>query len=103
MVDQLLGGRFGGQDDDDRRRMRVRDLVSRYDRGPSYEGIPGDEAYHNDRAVASRLRPQEYEESTAEAFRRVLPQERMRCCSDGPGGQCGGVATIAMKKMMGGR
>ncbi len=27
MVDQLLGGLFGGQDDDDRRRARARDFV----------------------------------------------------------------------------
>ena len=77
MVDQLLGGLFGGQDDDDeRRRSRARDFVSRYDQGPPYEGISGDEAYQNYRAVAERLPPEEYEEAAAEAYRRMSPRER---------------------------
>jgi hypothetical protein len=78
-VDQLLGGLFGGQDDDDdRRRGRAQDFVGRYEQGPPYEGISDEEAYHNYRQVAGRLPPQEYEESAAEAFQRMSPQERMQ-------------------------
>ena len=72
MVEQLLGGLFGGQDDEDdeRRRGRAQDFVSRYEQGPPYEGIGADEAYHNYRNVAGRLSPEEYEEAAAEAFTR---------------------------------
>ena len=78
MVDQLLGGLFGSQDDDDdeRRRARARDFVSRYDQGPPYEGISSDEAYHNYRTAAERLSPEEYEEAAAEAYQRMSPRER---------------------------
>ncbi len=78
-MDQLLGGLFGAQDDDDdRRRGRAQDFVSRYEQGPPYQGISDEEAYHNYRQVAGRLSPQEYEESAAEAFQRLSPQERMQ-------------------------
>ncbi len=79
-MDQLLGGLFGGQDDedDDRRRRRAQDFVGRYEQGPPYAGISDEEAYHNYRQVAGRLPPREYEESAAEAFQRMSPQERMQ-------------------------
>ena len=78
-MDQLLGGLFGGQDDDDdRRRGRAQDFVGRYEQGPPYAGISDEEAYHNYRQVAGRLPPQDYEESAAEAFQRLSPQERMQ-------------------------
>ena len=79
-MDQLLGGLFGGQDDDDddRRRGRAQDFVSRYEQGPPYAGISDEEAYHNYRQVAGRLPPRDYEESAAEAFQRLSPQERMQ-------------------------
>ena len=78
-MDQLLGGLFGGQDDDDdRRRGRAQDFVGRYEQGPPYQGISDEEAYHNYRQVADRLPPEEYEESAAEAFQRLSPQDRMQ-------------------------
>ena len=94
-MDQLLGGLFGGQDDedDDRRRGRAQDFVSRYEQGPPYEGISDEEAYHNYRQVAGRLPPQDYEESAAEAFQRLSPQERMQFAQmlqQRAGGQFGG-------------
>ena len=78
MVDQLLGGLFGGQDNDDEpvRRQRASDFIQRYEQGPPYEGIGDDEAIENYRAVAGRLSPQEYEEAATEAFSRLSREER---------------------------
>jgi hypothetical protein len=78
MVDQLLGGLFGGQDDEDEpvRRQRASDFIDRYERGRPYDGINDDEVIQNYRATASRLSPQEYEEAAAEAFGRLSREER---------------------------
>ena len=154
MVDQLLGGLFGGQDDDDEpvRRQRANDFIERYERGRPYDGIDDDEVIQNYRATAGRLSPQEYEEATAESLGRLSREERRelrRRMRQQGGGQfdndedddplgglggmlggmfggggesaqasssggdllggplgkavLGGVAAVAMKKMMGGR
>ncbi len=78
MVDQLLGGLFGGQDDEDEpvRRQRASDFIDRYERGRPYDGIDDDEVIQNYRATASRLSPEEYEEAMAEAFGRLSREER---------------------------
>src|SRR5918997_3970263 len=78
MVDQLLGGLFGGQDDDDEpvRRQRPTDFIDRYERGRPYDGIGDHEVLQNYQTVAGRLSPQEYEEAAAEAFSRLSPEER---------------------------
>jgi hypothetical protein len=95
MVDQLLGGLFGGQDNDDdtMRRGRAQDFVSRYEQGAPWDNISGDEALHNYQNVSQRLSPQEYEESAAEAFQRMSPQERAQFAQllqQQGGGQFGG-------------
>lgn len=78
MVDQLLGGLFGGQDDEDEpvRRRRATDFIDRYERGKPYEGIDDDEVLQNYRATAGRLSPQEYEEAMADSFSRLSREER---------------------------
>ena len=78
MVDQLLGGLFGGQDNDDDeiRRRRASDFVDRYERGAPYEGIDDDEVIQNYRATAGRLSPQEFEEATGESLGRLSREER---------------------------
>ena len=78
MVDQLLGGLFGGQDDEDEpvRRQRATDFIDRYERGRPYDGIGDDEVIQNYQMAAGRLSPQEYEEATADAFGRLSREER---------------------------
>jgi hypothetical protein len=78
MVDQLLGGLFGGQDDEDEpvRRQRATDFIDRYERGRPYDGIGDDEVIQNYQTVAGRLSPQEYEEAAADAFGRLSREER---------------------------
>ena len=78
MVDQLLGGLFGGQDndDDEGRRRRATDFVDRYERGAPYDGIDDDEVMHNYRATAGRLSPHEFEEATAQSLGRLSREER---------------------------
>lgn len=97
-MDSLLGGLFGGQDDpdDDHRRERAQDFINRYEQGPPYEGISGDEAYHNYQAVAGRLSPAELEDSASEAFERMSPEERRefaRYLQERQGGQIGDAQT----------
>jgi hypothetical protein len=77
MVDQLLGGLFGTQDDedDDRRQRRARDYVDRYERG-AFDQMDDDEVLHNYRAAASRLSPDDYETAALDTFRRMSPEER---------------------------
>jgi hypothetical protein len=77
MVDQLLGGLFGSQDDDDEptRQGRARDFVDRYERG-AYDQIGDDEVIHNYRATASRLSPDEYQQAAADAMRQMSPEQR---------------------------
>ena len=77
-MDQLIGGLFGGQDNDDdvRRRSHAQDFVSRYETGLPHEGYSDEEAVHNYRQVAGRLSPQQYEEAAAETFGRMSKDER---------------------------
>ena len=77
MVDQLLGGLFGGQDQDDEptRRGRARDYVDRYERG-AYDRMSDDEVLHNYRTASTRLSPDDYEQSARDALQRMSPEER---------------------------
>ena len=76
MVDQLLGGLFGSQDDDDEptRWGRARDFVDRYEQRGAYDQIGDDEVFHNYRAATSRLSPDEYHQAAADAMRPDEPR-----------------------------
>lgn len=80
MVDQLLGGLFGGQQDDDdtKRRGRATDFVNRYDTGSPYEGYSMDEALHNYKNVTKGISPQDYEEAAQQSFQKMSPSDRQQ-------------------------
>lgn len=77
MVDQLLGGLFGGQDQDDEptRQRRARDYVDRYERG-AFDQMSDDEVLQNYQTASRRLSPDDYEQSAREALQRMSPEER---------------------------
>jgi hypothetical protein len=77
MVDQLLGGLFGSNDDEDEptRRRRARDYVDRYERG-AYDQIGDDEVLQNYRAATSQLSPDEYQRAATDAMRQLSPEQR---------------------------
>ena len=79
-MDQILGGLFGGNDDDDEptRRNRANDFVQRYQTGAPEEGIDGMEALQNYRQVSDRLSPDEYEDAAREAFGRMPSNQRQQ-------------------------
>lgn len=75
-MDSLISGLFGDKDDDKQARGRAEDFIKRYENGPPEENISDEESVRNYQAVASRLSPQELEESAAEAFERMSPDQR---------------------------
>jgi hypothetical protein len=76
-MDSLLKGFFGGQDDDDdNHRNKAQDFISRYEQGSPYDNIDDDEVLNNYQSVAGRLSPQEFEDSAADAYERLSPDER---------------------------
>ena len=75
-MDSMLKGLFGDQDDDDQRRSRAQDFINRYDDGPPHENISDEEVLNHYQAVASRLSPQDLEDSAAESYARLSPDER---------------------------
>jgi len=95
MVDQLLGGLFGGQEADDTntRQQRAKDFVGRFEKGRLDEGYTDDEAVHNYRKVADTLSPQEYEDAAADTFQKMSREERReyrRMMRDRSGGKFDG-------------
>jgi hypothetical protein len=78
-LQSLLGGQGGasGQGGQEQRRD-YQDFVGRYEQGAPWEGISDREASQRYDQVASRLSPQEYQESAQEAFARLTPQQRQQ-------------------------
>ena len=81
-LQSLLGGQGGasGQDRQEQQEQRrdYQDFVGRYEQGAPWEGISDREASQRYDQVASRLSPQEYQESAKEAFARLSPQQRQQ-------------------------
>ncbi len=78
MVDQLLGGLFGGQeaDDSNTRQTRAKDFVSRFEKGRLEEGYTDEEAVENYKQVSGKLSPAEYEEAATETFGKMSREDR---------------------------
>jgi hypothetical protein len=77
MVDQLLGGLFGSQEQDDEptRRRRANDFIDRHQRG-AHDQMSDAEVLQNYRAATVNLSPEEYQQAAAEAFRQMTPEQR---------------------------
>ncbi len=69
LLDDLLGG---GQ-----QRREYQDFATRYDQGAPWTGISDQEAVNRYQQVATRLPPDQYQQSAQEAFARMSPQERL--------------------------
>jgi hypothetical protein len=79
IVDQLLGGLFGSNDDDEpTRRRRARDYVDRYERGV-YDQIGDDEVLQNSRTATAQLSPDEYYSAATDASRQLRRNNAGSC------------------------
>ncbi|MCC6312866.1 MAG: hypothetical protein IT337_02545 [Thermomicrobiales bacterium] len=76
MVDQMLGGLFGGPDSD-RVRSQAQDFVTRYNQGQPHEGYDNQEVVNQFRNAARNAQPQDMENAATEAFSR-MPREQRR-------------------------
>ncbi len=77
-MDAMRKGISGNQEDDPRWRNAARDFIQRYDDGPPHENITDEEARSHYLAVADRLSTHELEDSAAESYARLTPDERRR-------------------------
>lgn len=77
-MDQILGGLFGANDDDDdqTRVSRANDFVSRVKAGNKADGYSTEEAVKNYKSVATQLPDDEFEEVAASALSQLSPEER---------------------------
>jgi hypothetical protein len=75
MVDQLLGGLFGGPDDD-RVRSQAKDFVSRYDQGPPDQGYEPTEVMERFTQVQRHMTPDDVQEAARQSFRQMTPEMR---------------------------
>lgn len=76
MVDQMLGGLFGGPDAD-RMRSQARDFVSRYEQGAPHEGYTNDEVAERFRTVSGRMSDDDMRQAARESLQR-MPREQRR-------------------------
>ena len=75
MVDQMLGGLFGGPDSD-RMRSQASDFVSRYDNGAPHEGYTNDEVMERFRQVSGHMSDDDMREAARQSFSRMSPEQR---------------------------
>lgn len=75
MVDQLLGGLFGGPDGD-RMRSQAKDFVSRYDQGPPDHGYEPTEVLDRFKQVGRAMTPTDVHEAAQQSFKQMTPEMR---------------------------
>ncbi len=75
MVDNMLGGLFGGPDDD-RVRSQARDFVNRYEQGQPHEGYGRDEVLDNFNRASQAVGDDDMRDAAREAFKRMSPEQR---------------------------
>lgn len=75
-MDSLIGGLFGGNDNDDDRKSQARDFISRYEEGPVDQGYDDDEAFNNFQRVAQHADPDTMQRASEQAFSRMDPDQR---------------------------
>ena len=77
-MDSLIGGLFGGDDDNDDRKSRARDYISRYEQGPVDQGYDEDEAFEHFQRVSQHADPDTMQRASEQAFARMNPDERQQ-------------------------
>ena len=77
-MDSLLKGMFGGADDEDDnvRRGRAQDFVSRYETGRPEDGMDADEVRQHYGRVSQNIDDDTYERSAQEAYGRMSSDQR---------------------------
>jgi hypothetical protein len=75
-MDSLLGGLFGGGDDNDDRQSKAKDFISRYEQGPVDQGYDENEAYEHFQQVSQHADPETMQRAAEQAFSRMDPQQR---------------------------
>ncbi|MFM9108781.1 MAG: hypothetical protein ACKOWF_19010 [Chloroflexota bacterium] len=75
MVDQLLGGLFGGPDGD-RMRSQAKDFVSRYDQGPPDQGYEPTEVLDRFKQVGRAMDPTDLQDAAQQSFKQMPPEMR---------------------------
>jgi hypothetical protein len=76
LMDSLLKGLFGGDDNNDDRRNQANDFISRYEQGPIDQGYDEQEAYNNFQQVSQYADPATMQRAAEQAFSRMDPDQR---------------------------
>ena len=103
-MDSLLGGLFGGGDDDNDRRSNARDFISRYETGPVDQGYDDDEAFNHFQQVSQHADPDTMYRASEQAFSRMDPDQRAQFAQylqQQAGGQFGGRVSHDPREMAG--
>ena len=103
-MDSLLGGLFGGGDDDNDRRSNARDFISRYETGPVDQGYDDDEAFNHFQQVSQHADPDTMYRASEQAFSRMNPDQRAQFAQylqQQAGGQVGGRMSHDPREMAG--
>lgn len=75
-MDKLIGGLFGGNDDNNDRQTKAQDFISRYDQGAVDEGYDENEAFEHFQQVSQHADPDTMQRASEQAFNRMDPDQR---------------------------